>query len=236
MYIKELIENRIDKFWGYGNLQSDIWFIGMEEGFSGDQNELKIRFEKTYDRSVIDIKNDMKDIKDHMKWFYGKPNIQRTWSKLILILLSITTNNTEPTNEEIRKFQKNLFGRLNSNHCLLEFMPLPSKSIKAQDWMYGELNIDYLKTRKTYIDNIMPKRIRLLKEMIQINEPKALIFYSFTYLKEWKSMVNNEFEPSDGIHINSSGKEKYFIIPHPTAHGMTKAQWNNIAQKIKEGI
>jgi len=34
MISKELIEKRINKFRGYGNLNSDIWFIGMEEGFN----------------------------------------------------------------------------------------------------------------------------------------------------------------------------------------------------------
>ena len=236
MITTELIENRIENFWGYGNLDSDIWFIGMEEGFNGSQNELKNRFEKTYDRSVIDIQNDMNDVEDHMKWFYGKPNIQRTWSKLILILLTITRNNNKLENEEIGEFQKKLFGRLNSDHCLLEFMPLPSKSIKVQDWIYDQFNIDYLKTRRSYIKNIMPKRIISLTKLIKKNKPKALIFYSFTYLKKWKSIVSKEFKFTDGIHISCTEKTKYFIIPHPTAHGMTKSQWNDIAQKIKEKI
>ena len=44
MITKELIENRINHFFGYGNIESDIWFIGMEEGFDGNLSDLKIRF------------------------------------------------------------------------------------------------------------------------------------------------------------------------------------------------
>jgi hypothetical protein len=234
MLSKELIENRIENFWGYGNLKSDVWFIGMEEGFGGTLDDLKARFEKTQNRSVIDIKNDMTDVDDHMKWFSSKPNIQRTWSKLILILLAINYKKYNPDNEEIRSFQKNLFGRLEGNHCLLEFMPLPSKSTKPQDWIYNQFNVNYLITRKTYIASITPRRILLLQKLIKINKPKILIFYSLTYLEKWKSITNKNFIFSDGIYFNDSEETKYFIIPHPTAHGMTKIQWNNISKKISE--
>ena len=39
MITKEIIEDRIENFLGYGNLDSEIWFIGMEEGF-GDKKEV----------------------------------------------------------------------------------------------------------------------------------------------------------------------------------------------------
>jgi hypothetical protein len=31
---KVLIRERIKSFWGYGNLNSPYWFIGMEEGYN----------------------------------------------------------------------------------------------------------------------------------------------------------------------------------------------------------
>ena len=55
MINNDLIANRIKNYWGYGNLDSDMWFIGMEEGFSGSLHDLEKRFIKTKNKSVTDI-------------------------------------------------------------------------------------------------------------------------------------------------------------------------------------
>ena len=37
MINKELIQNRIDNFWGYGSLDAPVWFIGIEERFDKEK-------------------------------------------------------------------------------------------------------------------------------------------------------------------------------------------------------
>ncbi len=149
MELKELLENRINEFWGYGNLKSDIWFVGMEEGFKGG-SELETQLNKTNEKSVIDIK-DMENVEAHMQWFNVKPKLQRTWSKLIIILLMIS-NQSNPDNESIRSFQKDGLGSKNGNHCLLDLMPLSSKS--TTNWMYSDCGLDYLESRKSYLKKV----------------------------------------------------------------------------------
>jgi len=119
MLSKELIEKRINKFLGYGNLDSDIWFIGVEEGLAdGTSTDLEKRFKRIEDESVVDIQ-DESDVQGHMKWFLPNSKLQRTWCKLILILLTLKSNNEKITNDRIKEFQRNEFGRLNSNHVVL---------------------------------------------------------------------------------------------------------------------
>jgi len=232
MITEDLLENRIKNFWGYGNLNSKIWFIGIEEGFDGNMDELERRFNRTKDKSVIDIQGDMKGVPDHIKWFSNRPSLQRTWSKLILILLSLESEKNID-NEKIRAYQKHKFGRLNSNHCSLEFMPLPCPSIKSGNWFYEQFNIDYLKSRKNYIEKIMPKRISLFKKLINDYNPKLVVFYSLSYLEKWKIITDQKFLKKDDYYFYISNKTKFFIIPHPTAHGMTNFQWKGIATGIK---
>ncbi len=57
MITKELVLNRIENFWGYGNLEGKYWFVGMEEGHDLDMGALEKRFIKTANRSVVDIVN-----------------------------------------------------------------------------------------------------------------------------------------------------------------------------------
>jgi len=130
----------------------------------------------------------MTDIQDHMKWFLPNSNIQKTWGKLILILLTLKFNETI-TNDKIKEFQRKDFGRLKSNHCNLEFMPLPCRSIRNSDWFYNQFKINYLENRKNYIDKIMPFRIKLLQDLIKRYTPKVVICYSFSYLEKWKRII-----------------------------------------------
>ena len=64
---KDLIEGRINNFWGYGNLDGNVWFIGLEEGFGGNENDLARRLSKN--KVVLDNQGDMRDVADHIRWF-----------------------------------------------------------------------------------------------------------------------------------------------------------------------
>lgn len=229
---KELIEGRIKNFWGYGNLRSGTWFVGMEEGFHGDDTDLERRFNLTWNKTVIDLKYDMTSVKDHAKWFSDDAPIQRTWGKLIMILLVLGAE--EPVDrEKVREYQRKRLGRSDSDHCLLEFMPLPCRSTKEKNWIYGRYGIDYLSIRETYLEHVSPKRIVSLRKLIEEHGPERVIFYSKGYLDKWREIAGNEFRGPGKMLHNHAGKTDYFVIPHPAAHGMTNQDWLDIANYIK---
>jgi len=232
---KELIEDRINNFWGYGNLKSKFWFVSMEEGTSGNLDELKNRFIKTKGKSVLDCKNDMLDVPEHIKFYSGiKPPLQSTISKLIRVLLNILYDSTIST-EDIRKFQRDEFGRLNSNHCSLEFMPLPVP--KTDMWIYNCVDIDYLSDRESYNQAIMMKRIRLFSKLIDNYKPEIVIFYSLKYFDKWKMITNSNFiSLGNRIWISEDKQTKFFIIPHPQTFGLKNTDWDNYGKIIKNSI
>lgn len=233
MITKELIENRINHFWGYGNLNSGIWFIGMEEGFHGSLADLESRFNRTKNRVVIDVQDDMADVPDHMKWFLPAcKKMQKTWSKLILILLVLKSEAFD--NEKIKEFQKRNFARINGDHCCLEFMPLPCRSTNKKDWFYDQFGLEYLNNRKEYCAKIMPLRTKLFQELINKYKPKVVICYSLTYLKNWEEIIGSGYEKNKDLYYGKSNSTNFFIIPHSTAHGMTSQQWLDLAMMIKE--
>lgn len=229
---KELIENRIENFWGYGNLNSKIWFIAMEEGTNGNLKELNQRFIKTKNKSVLDCKNDMLDVPEHIRFYSGaKPPLQSTMSKLIRVLLNIL-NPLNIDTEDVRRFQRDEFGRLNSNHCSLEFMPLPVP--KSDMWIYNCTDIDYLKDRESYHKRIMPLRIKLFNNLIIKYKPKIVIFYSLKYFDKWQSISNTKFASiGDRIWSGKSTTTNFYIIPHPQTFGLTNNNWNEYGLLIK---
>ena len=247
---KALLTDR-ESFLGYGNLESDIWFIGMEEGLSvmeGDIiSELEKRFKATKGKEVVDIQDDMRDVRDHIQWFKPSSNakirMRPTWRPLIRILLKSWSADIDSNdiNECIKKFQMEKWGRYNSNHCLLELLPLPNPNINK--WEYGGLGIDYLETRSKYIEKIMPMRIEKFREILATHKPKVVICYGYGYRECWKQLIEPDMEKKPEtikktlttMALQYAWKgctAVYFIIPHPCARIRNDA-WDAIAGEIK---
>lgn len=79
-----LIKNRIKNFWGYGNLDGNVWFIGMEEGCDRENPKLFCRFEETSGGEVFDIVDDMKGDEQHQNWFKEGAPTQSTDRKSVV--------------------------------------------------------------------------------------------------------------------------------------------------------
>ncbi len=230
-----LIKERIKNFWGYGNLDGDVWFVGMEEGCDGSIPNLIKRFESTAHTAVVDIHADMQDNEEHLRWFQKGAPTQSTYRRLIYLLLYFQ-HKKAPTLEDIREYQINHFGRTKSNHALFELMPLPARSLKTKDWVYASSGVEGLSLRREYLKVYKPERIKRLRELIQKHKPKVMICYSMVYLEDWKQVTDvlfREVIPMK-LHIAKDDHTVYAVVPHSVAHGMSNDNWKQIAEKIME--
>lgn len=234
---KVLIHERIKNFFGYGNLESDIWFVGMEEGFDGSMGLLYERFKTTSKKVVCDIVEDMQTSPDHLRWFEDNAPTQKTYRPLIYIHLYLK-NGIEPTLEEIRQFQISSFGRKTADHTVLELMPLPSKSIKEADWIYGDFNIEGLGSRKEYLKTYKSERVQNLQKLIHKHQPKLVLFYSRTYLSDWQQIASVPFVEviPKKLHTAKDHDTLYAVVPHATSFGMSRNDWKNIAEALANDL
>ena len=226
-----LILKCLKNFWGYGNLKGSVWFIGMEEGL-GENEGLPIeRFISTDGKAVVDITSNTAS--DHQKFFQTGTETQKTWRRLIFVLLYQKLGRV-PTISEIRDFQINHFGRIKSDHAILELMPLPAKSVTNADWIYQDVPLIGLTNREEYLASYMPDRVQALKLLIEKHQPKLVLFYSRTYLKYWQLVVPKKLKEviPDNLHIAKVEDTVYAVTPHPTSWGMTTADWTEIAKKL----
>ncbi len=228
-----LIQERIKNFWGYGNLKSKIWFVGMEEGCDGSISKLVKRFEATARGEVFDIYDDMRHDADHMRWFQEKAPTQATYRRLIYLLLYLETRK-EPTLEEIREYQIKHFGRKHKDHAVLELMSLPARSLKQKDWVYASSGIDGLSSREEYLKKYQPERVRRLRELIREHKPKIVIFYSLTYLEQWGQIPDTPFHKVDELKLHTAKDDHtlYAVVPHSVAPKMSRQDWKLIAEAI----
>lgn len=230
---KVLLQQRIKNFWGYGNLDGNIWFVGMEEGYNENNEVLEKRIKATSNKGIFDIYDDLKVDPGHVYWFEEGAPTQPTYRPLIYIRLFLQTGK-EPTLEEIREYQIKKFGRKTSNHAVLELMPLPSKSIKEKDWLYGDTGISGLSSRKEYLLTYVPQRVERLKELIQEYKPKIVLFYSKMYLDYWQQIAEIPLEEviEKKLYTAKNHDTIYAVVPHATSFGMFKSDWKNISEKL----
>jgi hypothetical protein len=216
MITSDLIERRINNFWGYGSLDAPVWLVGMEEGLGDtDNEELEARFRATNGKTTVDIRLDMKNVPGHMKWFQPQAQPQFTWKYPIALYLYMKDGNP-PSPTEILTCQIHSFGDVDLKQtAVLELMPLPEGSKGSPDtWRYH----DYV-DRKTYLGRVYKNnRANQLKNMIEKYRPQLVILYSLTLRPQWSIIIGapvEEGEVTYGMYFfNQTNRAAFCVIPH----------------------
>lgn len=157
------------------------------------------------------------------RWFGSTAKLQTTWNKAIRIFLS--SQGINPTQEMVRTYQSEQFARVNSETCILELFPLPSRSISH--WIYANYSsLETLQNRQTYTDKIAPIRVRYLKNKITSFKPRQVVFFGvdFKYQLYWNEIADVTFKRLTGgsySYLIADSKDTRFVISlHPAAKGI----------------
>lgn len=242
IFDNDILTKFIEKFFGYGNYKGPIWFIGMEPGAPRDKKKIKRFFDVWKDRGepeIDDVKKSHLDIgiKHYTELFNYNPKYQRTWGGLIKILFYADGENHFST-EDIKKYQSSKLGQTNSDHCLIELLPLPSPGTKI--WPYSKTGIKELKDRKVYKSTYLPLRIELIKERIKKYKPKVIVFYSLSYIKHWQNLLGKDFmlyKKIDNQKIMRAEENSilYLVIAQPS-QGVSNKYLAKVGELVKQHL
>ncbi|MCC5650896.1 hypothetical protein LC609_13850 [Nostoc sp. XA013] len=232
----ELLKERVDVFYGYGNYKGNYWFIGIEER-GEDFQDINKRINIWSKRG----KNEIDDVAEyHINMGTWDERIQPTWNKLIRIVLSAKGKEINDL-ENVRKYQINELGRKDKETCLLELFPLPSLSIK--DWIFNppHTQLSFLANRGTYEKYCLKKRINYISQRIKEHQPKAVVFYGIRYEYYWRTITEKitdvEFSlTSEGFLICKNSQIVFVIAKHPVTKGLKNEYFHNIGRSIAAKI
>ncbi len=229
---KVLIRERIKNFWGYGNLNSPYWLIGMEEGFNAETEYLYKRFKASESKQICDVADLKIDPGSYSLFADGAP-LNRTYKRLIQMMIYAETKK-HPEKEAIRDFQITKLGRTDSNNAILELMPLPSKSIDPTDWLYADTGIEGLSSRKDYLETYKNERIEALRSLIEQYKPKYVICYSLSYQEDWHKLTDSTFIEVNPrrLYLAKDGETTIAITPHSVAQGLSNKDWEMIIEEM----
>jgi hypothetical protein len=229
-------------FYGYGNWNGDTWFIGKEEGGGNageddgyaDCNEKIVVFNNQYegDGALLDLRNFHLDL-DHglHPWFYENSNLQGTW-KLPLTILN-------PDVDNLIEQQRNHFGRLESNHALIELMPLPNPKDAQDQWrnrwpdwtgtFINPLPLD----KEAYRVLIRAQRVQFISDKLGIHRPTKIICYiggANSRYRDWIRDVIRNFDPT--FHNNDWIEVTNVETPRKFTSCYYDLQWENTHTRI----
>ncbi|RLA40359.1 MAG: hypothetical protein DRR42_25970 [Gammaproteobacteria bacterium] len=225
-------------FAGYGNLDSDYWMIGMEEG-GGDTIENIEKRITIWEESGQNTLEDLKLYHDKIgvtRWFGSQAKLQPTWNKLIRIIHGI--KGLTPNTEDVRTYQKTHLGRSNGETCLAELMPLPSPS--TNHWLYPRISsLSELRTRKDYMRHWGPIRLQILANLINIHRPKNVVFYGSGYYQDWWSQLmpeNHKAITIEGVkaYLGEDEGTVFSVSPHPVATGVKNTFFHGLGSAMQE--
>ncbi len=237
--MKNLIENRIKNFWGYGSLESPVWFVGMEEGLDPkkDTEELEIRFQAADGKSTIDMRKDMGHLIGHMKWFKENPPIQSTWKYPIALYLYLKNHKT-PSQDDIKMHQGLILGDvIKKETATIELMPLPSHKAHESTWLYTKYGVTGLNSREEYISTYKAERVKGLRRIVEKYSPKLIIFFSVGYLSEWTEIIGKTPDKiAHQMYFAKSGNTTYCVLPQGSSRGMSYKRLYEYANAIKDKV
>lgn len=245
----EKLETYINNFYGFGNWNSDFWFIGMEEGGGNKESEVKKRLDSWHSSSTDLIDNKTHHERIGITKFFDRGILQSTWAKLIRLKLSIEgelSGNDNTDRKKIRNVQKHSWGQLKSDNALLDLFPLPSPGIgkwryKTEQWT----DIDYLQNREKYRDTLKEMRTQYIREKINSHQPKVVVFYSATYIPYWNEIIQGDFknEKQANTFVQNKNIMRWLIkngtcfvqMPQPSA-ARANSFWNDAGNEIRKHL
>lgn len=232
-----ILEEFINGFYGYGNLNAPFWFIGMEEGGGSSVREINTRIETWRNRGS-------KEVEDLFEYhcaigitqFFGrKAKLQTTWNKIIRVVLSAQEQNVDT--DKVRDYQNRLLARKNGETCILELLPLPSPN--STSWLYKDCSqLDFLRSREEYRRQVTRFRIPAIRNKVLEHKPKAVVFYGISYKDHWTEIASIDAfsEIKNDISYRKQGSTIFICSQHPASKGITSEYFHRIGNLIKDEI
>ncbi|MCC5985271.1 MAG: hypothetical protein JJU42_12995 [Rhodobacteraceae bacterium] len=211
-------EQEIDEFasgfFGYGEFEAPLWFIGMEEGGGKSASDVARRIRTWQERGRAPLEDVAKYHDAILRDGFKSIRRQNTWSALSRIHLSYVSSET--TGNATRNHWQKQLGRWGSLTCMMELNPLPSPGITA--WNYPSFTeIPFLASRVAYNARYRNNRISAIREMVARHSPQAIVFYGRKYEPFWSDIAGVTFDEGQ-IHSQAvKGDVTFVSMHHPNA-------------------
>jgi hypothetical protein len=224
------MESRI----GYGALDASGWFLGLEESCHCEvELDARIRGGALEDLEQSLLR--MRECYPHL--LTDEPDLQATWRPLMRAWI-VASEAKEPTQLELRHYQRQKWGRAGADHLLTELLPLPAPATNT--WPYGAR---FGISRSDYESQWLPQRISLLRTLWNSSRvvPRVAVAYGKSQWAAFRKVF--DLSEADGKPIQTGEtaeaigyrRDRIGIIlaEHPQSHGIRDEYWNAVGRWLR---
>jgi hypothetical protein len=218
------------KFFGFGNWDADVWFIGPEQGMSKDDTTLLTRFEawkRMGSQDLLDCRKYHEEIAEHRfhtKGSNGKVEPQHTWRKLIRTGLAY--RGIDADQDAVLNYQANGWGSAEGNDCVIELSGLPAHSQGV---------------KRAASADVLSKRIDEIAMRLASPKYKIVLLYgggrNNNCAVAWQRLTHGLEKRQFGLFtICESANATFVRCPHPTASikGNSNEEWIGLGKRLAE--
>lgn len=204
------------RFYGYGLWEASYWFIGPEQGKgrkeAADNTQRVNAWFQLGAANLCDC-YDFHRLIGEKDWHKGKPNFQRTWRPLMLLLKTFL--NEPSDHDSLRTYQRDLWGRVNGgNACVIELSGVAVRSSKER--------MDRGKFR--------PERIETIRQRILKHKPEFVVMYGVKDKVHWEEIAGCALDCDDVVKV---GPTMIAFAPHPNTRGRKNSDWIELGKKLR---
>jgi hypothetical protein len=239
--MQALINDFMNSFYGYGNLNGPYWFIGMEEGCGSDWNtDVQPRFAQWRARGSNQTEH-LRDfhfaigVTQHWEGLERRPvKVQFTWRRLIETILA--ARGDDVADESVATYQAVELGTLDGQSCLLELLPLPSPNVKGFGYEHlANEDYPYFASRRLYRKHIMDARIANIRGLIADNKPRHVVLYGKSYQRRWDELVmGGHWDVDTQVQQCRLFESSIWLVPHPAAHKIPRDLFVTLGEKMRQ--
>lgn len=202
---------------GFGRWSAPYWFIGPEQAQSPDEHDdLALRAEawrQLGGGELSDCRAFHANIGEN-RLHREKPQLQRTWRPLMLLLMTFLGEHTD--NDSLRHYQRDKWGTLDGDTCVIELSGMPARSFKVD------------RDRHRFRED----RIKTIRERILQYKPRFVIMYGMSERPDWERIAGQPFPREGVLKIETT---VLVLTPHPVSHGSTNQYWMELGRRLRTG-
>lgn len=191
--------NTLFQFVDYGRLDAPLWFIGMEEGTGGKTDDIaaNIHVRAQHFNPVMDLFEGQLALGYDLRVASKSPTPVWIWiAKIVRGIEGAADWADAPLASD---YVRQRLGRKDGSTLLTELLPLPAANSAAR------LYADLYPSREAYVQNVLPKRQTLLKELIREHTPRYVFAYGSANRHTYKTL----FESPEWQHLPPRGRIEF---------------------------
>jgi hypothetical protein len=200
--------------YGYGRWDAPYWFIGPEQGQGDEDLTTRLKAWIHFGKRELDDCRDFHLRIGEQRWHGDALQLQPTWRRLMLLFMSFLGRPADDAS--LLKYQRDEWGRLSGETCVIELAGLAAKSYKVP------------RDRTSF----RQERIKFIREKTLLQKPKLLVMYGIAEKRHWEATTEQRFPPENILML---GKTVVAQPLHPMAYGQRAPDpyWKEWGERLR---